>query len=52
MREWFYYKARKSNAPVFKAWLPASARILVIGDAKSPGKSAEAILSAFEAALT
>ena len=52
LRDWFYYKARISTAHAIKSHLPASACIIVIGDAKSPGKSAEAILSAFEAALT
>ncbi len=49
--DWFYYKARRAAAPSLRSRLPASARILVIGDAKSPGKSQEAILTAFETAL-
>jgi NADPH-dependent 2,4-dienoyl-CoA reductase/sulfur reductase-like enzyme len=52
LRDWFYYKARISTAAALKSRLPATARVVVIGDAKSPGKSQEAILSAFEAALT
>jgi 2,4-dienoyl-CoA reductase-like NADH-dependent reductase (Old Yellow Enzyme family) len=52
LRDWFYYKARTSTASVLESRLTANARVIVIGDAKSPGKSQEAILSAFEAALT
>ena len=52
LRDWFYYKARISTAAALKSRLPATTRVIVIGDAKSPGKSTEAILSAFEAALT
>ncbi|MSP45732.1 MAG: hypothetical protein EXQ83_07680 [Xanthobacteraceae bacterium] len=51
VRDWFYYRARKASAPKF-AWLAKPGQIVtVIGDAKKPGKSKEAIASAFEAAL-
>ena len=52
LRDWFYYKARTPTASALKSRLTSDTRVIAIGDAKSPGKSQEAILSAFEAALT
>ena len=51
VRDWFYYRARKPTADDF-TWLAKPGQIVtVIGDAAKPGKSKEAIASAFEAAL-
>lgn len=51
MRDWFYHRARRAD-PVLQACLAAEGRrVTVIGDAKAPGKTANAIFSAFEAAL-
>jgi len=51
VRDWFYYRARKPTAEDF-TWLAKPGQIVnVIGDAAKPGKSKEAIASAFEAAL-
>jgi len=50
VRDWFYYRARKPTAYDF-TWLAKPGQIVtVIGDAAKPGKSKEAIASAFEAA--
>jgi 2,4-dienoyl-CoA reductase-like NADH-dependent reductase (Old Yellow Enzyme family) len=51
VRNWFYYKARRGTAPRFRHLARPGQRVLVIGDAAHPGKSKEAIASAFEAAL-
>jgi dimethylglycine catabolism A len=48
-RDWFYYRARRSQADAFRRKL-GSAKVIVIGDALTPGKSVAAIRSAFEAA--
>jgi hypothetical protein len=51
VRDWFYYRARKATGDDF-VWLAQPGQIVtVIGDASKPGKSKEAIASAFEAAL-
>jgi 2,4-dienoyl-CoA reductase-like NADH-dependent reductase (Old Yellow Enzyme family) len=52
VRDWFYDKARVSPAARLRNCLPEGTRVLVIGDAKRPGKSQDAILDAFEAALS
>ena len=49
-RHWFYYKARRSAAESIRKKLDVEAPVIVIGDARKPGKSQEAILSAYEAA--
>ncbi len=47
VRDWFYYRARKPTADDF-TWLARPGQIVtVIGDATKPGKSQEAIASAF-----
>jgi 2,4-dienoyl-CoA reductase-like NADH-dependent reductase (Old Yellow Enzyme family) len=51
LRNWFYYKARRATADRFAALARPGQTITVIGDAKSAGKSKQAIASAFEAAL-
>jgi 2,4-dienoyl-CoA reductase-like NADH-dependent reductase (Old Yellow Enzyme family) len=51
VRDWFYYKARQATAAAWPSRSPGGARVIVIGDAHTPGKSQAAILSAFEAAL-
>jgi len=51
VRDWFYYRARKATGDDL-IWLAQPGQIVtVIGDAGKPGKSREAIASAFEAAL-
>jgi 2,4-dienoyl-CoA reductase-like NADH-dependent reductase (Old Yellow Enzyme family) len=51
VRDWFYYRARRATAEDF-TWLAQPGQIVMsIGDARKPGKSKEAIGSAFEAAL-
>lgn len=49
LRDWFYHRARRSAADQLRRKL-GSARVIVIGDALEPGKSAPAIRSAFDAA--
>ncbi len=49
VRDWFYYSARAPALPKLGK-LPAD-KVQVIGDAASPGKTREAIESAFNAAL-
>jgi len=51
VRDWFYYRARKATGEPFRALAKPGQTVVVIGDAAKPGKSKEAIASAFEAAL-
>jgi hypothetical protein len=51
VRDWFYYRARNGTADRFRGLAHAGQVVTVIGDAAIPGKSKEAIASAFEAAL-
>jgi 2,4-dienoyl-CoA reductase-like NADH-dependent reductase (Old Yellow Enzyme family) len=51
VRDWFYYRARKATGARFRALGKPGQTVVVIGDAAKPGKSKEAIASAFEAAL-
>jgi hypothetical protein len=51
VRDWFYYRARSGTADHFKGLANPRQIVTVIGDAAKPGKSKEAIASAFEAAL-
>jgi hypothetical protein len=51
VREWFYYRARQSTAGDFTRLAKPGQIVIVIGDARKPGKSREAIASAFDAAL-
>jgi 2,4-dienoyl-CoA reductase-like NADH-dependent reductase (Old Yellow Enzyme family) len=49
VRDWFYYRAREPALPKLGK-LPAD-KVQVIGDAASPGKTRDAVESAFNAAL-
>jgi len=51
VRDWFYYQARSGTADRFMGLARSDQVVTVIGDAAKPGKSKEAIASAFEAAL-
>lgn len=51
VRDWFYYRARKASGEQFRVLAKPGQTVIVIGDAAKPGKSKEAIASAFEAAL-
>jgi dimethylglycine catabolism A len=51
LRDWFYYRARRATAERFQRLARRGQTVVVIGDAAKPGKSKEAIASAFEAAL-
>lgn len=51
VRDWFYHRARKADAGLAARLAAEGRRVTVIGDAKAPGKTAQAIFSAFEAAL-
>ena len=51
VRNWFYYKARRGTAPLFRHLARPGQRVVLIGDAARAGKSKEAIASAFDAAL-
>lgn len=51
VRDWFYHRARKATGERFRALAKPGQTLVVIGDAAKPGKSKEAIASAFEAAL-
>ena len=51
VRNWFYYKARRGTAPLFRRLARPGQRVIVIGDAARARKSKEAIASAFAAAL-
>lgn len=50
VRSWFYEKARKAEAPGLKQQLPNGVTVIVIGDARKPGKSDAAIADAYGAA--
>jgi hypothetical protein len=51
VRDWFYYRARRATGHRFARLTKPGQAVMVIGDARTPGKSKEAIGSAFEAAL-
>jgi 2,4-dienoyl-CoA reductase-like NADH-dependent reductase (Old Yellow Enzyme family) len=51
LRDWFYYKARRATAARFERLAKPGQIVTAIGDAVHPGKSKQAIASAFEAAL-
>jgi 2,4-dienoyl-CoA reductase-like NADH-dependent reductase (Old Yellow Enzyme family) len=51
VRDWFYYRARRSTGDAFRALARPGQTVVVIGDAVQAGKSKPAISSAFEAAL-
>jgi hypothetical protein len=51
VRDWFYYDARRATAARFAALARPGQSVVVIGDAAKPGKSKQAIASAFEAAF-
>jgi 2,4-dienoyl-CoA reductase-like NADH-dependent reductase (Old Yellow Enzyme family) len=51
LRDWFYFRARAATGDRFRLLAGPNQSVLVIGDAARPGKSKEAIASAFEAAL-
>jgi 2,4-dienoyl-CoA reductase-like NADH-dependent reductase (Old Yellow Enzyme family) len=51
LRDWFYYRARVATGDRFRGLARPNQIVVVIGDAVTPGKSKEAIASAFEAAL-
>ena len=48
LRDWFYHRARRSTRPGMENM--GGMEVLVIGDALSPGKTREAIASAYRAA--
>jgi len=50
-RNWFYYKARRSTIEGLWPWTNDGQTVTGIGDAVWPGKSKEAIATAFDAAL-
>ncbi len=49
IRDWFYYCARKSSIPNLTQ--PNGKQVVIIGDAATPGKTREAIESAYKAAF-
>jgi 2,4-dienoyl-CoA reductase-like NADH-dependent reductase (Old Yellow Enzyme family) len=49
VRDWFYYRARRSEQP--KLGKLDGKEVVIIGDAAAPGKTRDATVSAFEAAL-
>jgi hypothetical protein len=51
LREWLYRRARRSTADDAAALARPDQKVVVIGDALRPGKSKEAIASAFAAAF-
>jgi 2,4-dienoyl-CoA reductase-like NADH-dependent reductase (Old Yellow Enzyme family) len=50
-RDWFYYNGRRPTAERIKRLAKPGQAVIAIGDAVRPGKSKQAIASAFEAAL-
>jgi len=51
VRDWFYYKARSGTAAYLTRLAKPEQTVIAIGDAAQPGKSKQAIASAFDAAL-
>ena len=51
LRGWLYRRARRATGPALQARLGTHRTVTVIGDAAAPGKTREAVTSAFEAAL-
>ena len=51
LRDWLYHRARAATGEAFRAVLREGQELVIIGDARSPGKAAPAIRSAFAAAL-
>jgi hypothetical protein len=49
LKDWFYYRGREPALP--KLGKLSDEKVQVIGDAAAPGKTREAIESAFNAAL-
>jgi dimethylglycine catabolism A len=50
-REWFYFRARRGTAEEFRRLARPGQILIAIGDAEKAGKSKEAIVGAFSAAL-
>ncbi len=50
LRSWFYEKARKARAADLRQRLPKDVPVIVIGDARKPGKADAAIADAYSAA--
>lgn len=50
VRSWFYEKARKTQAARLRQQLPKGVPVIVIGDARKPGKADAAIADAYSAA--
>ena len=51
LRDWFYFRLRAATGRRFRGLAGRNQIVTVIGDAAKPGKSKDAIGSAFEAAL-
>jgi 2,4-dienoyl-CoA reductase-like NADH-dependent reductase (Old Yellow Enzyme family) len=51
LRDWFYFKARRGSGEDIHRLARPGQTVMTIGDARKPGKSKEAIASAFAAAL-
>ena len=51
LRRWFYYEARSGTRARFEQLLRPGQTITVLGDAKTPAKTRDAVASAFDAAL-
>jgi len=50
-RDWFYFKFRRPNRPILVSPRQAKPSFEIIGDAVQPGKSEDAVLSAYAAAF-
>jgi len=51
LRDWFYFQARRGSGEDIRLLAKPGQTVVTIGDAREPGKSKEAIASAFSAAL-
>lgn len=51
VRDWLYYRARRATGAQIAGLAKPRQKVIVIGDAATPGKSQAAIAQAFEAAL-
>jgi hypothetical protein len=51
LRDWFYFEARRGSGEDIRRLARPGQTVVTIGDARKPGKSKEAIASAFSAAL-
>jgi threonine dehydrogenase-like Zn-dependent dehydrogenase len=51
VRDWLYHRARAATGEALRHLAGPGRKVVVLGDARTPGKTADAVTDAFEAAL-